>query len=207
MATDTPPTNSSWRTYAPILVLLFLTIAWIVYGQLNSNEPSPATPPAQPPSHIPEPSEALMPSAAPVEEPQSVPEPLPASTVGAFERNAYLEKYVREMRSKDYQVEIETPRPDAQMRLENGAYLFALKGKISGMKKLPPVQVLIFTNQPEAFEAYQPVFRQELFISNTTGEDIFSFRANLAMPAGRYYYLIETTTDGALLAADGFEVR
>ncbi len=221
--TGTPPRR--W----PYLILIGLLLSAIVALLLwpTAEQPTTTTPQEQLPTEATEqtpPVEENTPATSfptdeqPSEEapvsPPSAPAPAPPTNQAAspppiaanFEPNPAFESLLgTQLRSGDYEFSLSAPQSTSTPQT------LAFDGQLTTdetQADLPPFRLLIFSNDPRAFEQYQAIFAAPL---SFTAEDasVFSFQAqpDETLTPGLYYYLIEDEDSGMMYLAGKVEVR
>ncbi|MEO1257587.1 MAG: hypothetical protein AAFZ15_02285 [Bacteroidota bacterium] len=162
----------------------------------KNNSPTEAPPSQNPNENKKAPAEKKEPS-----------RPIATADPADFKPNDYLENFInRRSNPTADQIKIELPNKNAELKSENGKINFVLKGALS-TEKNRTLQLHIFSNRQEAFDNFQPSFSSDLpTLKNAANELVFDFQKNIALQPGLYYFTIETTADGEMLALEKFYV-
>lgn len=128
--------------------------------------------------------------------------------------NPLLEVYVdQELREGLYKIEITYPNKEARLPEQaDGTHLFRLAGRLSLNKEveepakltspdneeeeealLPAFRVHLFSNQPEDYENFQPLFTEDISFQVEGNYYVFQLSHPEELDPGLYYYLVEAT--------------
>lgn len=210
-----------------ILLLVFLVLLgkWYFYDRQEAPvEISPAET-TLPPSRVepaeeeaPHPIEPELPAqekTVPVAPRPEVDEPAesqPSSRPIAahFAPNPLLEDQIgNTSRSIDFEIALTQPNPNYSFKRVQGKINFQLEGQVKTSEEAieTPLQLLLFTNKVEAYEAYQPIKAIPLTLG--TAEEVFSFsyQESMSLSSGLYYMLIEDMDTGELYKIQKFRVE
>lgn len=126
--------------------------------------------------------------------------------------NPLLEVYIdQELRESPYTFEITYPNREARLvEQADGTHLFRLAGRLqvemeadavsatpadeaADEPTLPAFRVHLFSNDPEAYENFQPIFTEDLSFQVEGNVYVFQLSHPEELDPGLYYYLIEAT--------------
>ena len=128
--------------------------------------------------------------------------------------NPLLEVYVdQELREGVYKIEITYPNKEARLPEQaDGTHLFRLAGRLTLNKEveepakltspdneeeeatlLPAFRVHLFSNQPEDYENFQPLFTEDISFQVEGNYYVFQLSHPEELDPGLYYYLVEAT--------------
>lgn len=134
--------------------------------------------------------------------------------------NPLLEGYVgQELRESAYRFEITYPNKEARLtEQEDGTHLFRLAGRLfveeekneeATGETAPaeeeaepisyPFRVHLFSNKPEDYESFRPLFTEDLSFQVEGDHYVFQLSHPEEMDPGLYYYLIEASETGEVL--------
>lgn len=138
----------------------------------------------------------------------------------AIAPNPLLEGYVgQELRESRYKIEITYPNEEARLiEQPDGTHLFRLAGRLSisdeaeettttpssppadpeaeEEPQIPPFRVHLFSNKPEDYESFRPIFTEDLSFQVEGGGYVFQLSHPEELDPGLYYYLIEAMESG-----------
>ena len=130
----------------------------------------------------------------------------PQPIAAAFKPLAKLETYIgSQTRSGDFRFRVSEPQSGAVLPIRAGQTTFRFYGKVEG--KTPAgatFNLKIFNNNPQRFEAMQPVDDRALELK-PNGE--FLLQKNLKLAPGLYYLLVEDQQSGEWAFVDRFLVK
>jgi hypothetical protein len=110
---------------------------------------------------------------------------------GNFEPNAFLESRLGSLRSDE--LNIESPLPNTEFSLQNGAIQFQLTGTFKTEDDIEDkeVNVYIFSNKMEDYEAFNTLLSQELNFEENGDGFQFELSESVSLTQGLYYFQIE----------------
>lgn len=135
----------------------------------------------------------------------------------AIAPNPLLEGYVgQELRESPYSFAITYPNKEARLTEQpDGTHLFRLAGRLSinevseegattpapaasedEAPDIPPFRVHLFSNKPEDYESFQPIFTEDIIFQVEGNAYVFQLSHPEELDPGLYYYLIEATESG-----------
>lgn len=135
----------------------------------------------------------------------------------AIAPNPLLEGYVdQELRESPYTFEITYPNKEARLTEQaDGTHLFRLAGRLSVNEvteegsttaasvttedeapDIPAFRVHLFSNRPEDYESFQPIFTEDINFQVEGDGYVFQLSHPEELDPGLYYYLIEATESG-----------
>lgn len=115
-----------------------------------------------------------------------------------------------QVRSDDFQWMDTRPQEDVSLPSPNESFNFRFTGSIISEEDLSEkdFQLLLFSNSPEAYEAFDPLFTFPLAFSATDGNTYqINFQRSLTLPSGLYYYFIEELVTERVIWINKFFVR
>lgn len=114
--------------------------------------------------------------------------------------NPLLEVYIdQELREGPYRFEVTYPNKESQLSEQaDGTHLFRLSGNVYTEEEEIglPFRVHLFSNKPADYEAFQPIFTEDLSFQVEGDHYIFQLSHPEALDPGLYYYLIEESESG-----------
>ena len=206
----TIPRRSRWWLLL-LLAPFALFIWWLNTDLFNTTAPTIPTPVEQPTVQPAPPTVAPTPPAAPEDFLPSIPEtptpspatpsrPIAALPTADYSINPTLEGLIREQ-LRGSETTLRSPRNEATLDAE------APRLTVSGTATTtPPYTLLVYTNQPTAFDNDYPTLRHQLNAKRDGLTYTFLFDARLDLTPGRYYLLLQNTT-GDLMDIRTFSVR
>lgn len=135
----------------------------------------------------------------------------------AIAPNPLLEGYVeQELRESPYTFDITYPNKEARLTEQpDGTHLFRLAGRLSinvvseegtttsaptasedEAPDIPAFRVHLFSNKPEDYESFQPIFTEDIIFQVEGNVYVFQLSHPEELDPGLYYYLIEATESG-----------
>lgn len=115
--------------------------------------------------------------------------------------NPLLEAYIdKELRESPYHFEITYPNKEAKLvEQSDGTHLFRVAGRLYAAEEdedeelSKTFRVHFFSNKPEDYEAFQPIFTDDLSFQVEGDHYVFQLSHPAQLDPGLYYYLIEET--------------
>ncbi len=112
-------------------------------------------------------------------------------------------------RSIGFEIALTQPNSNYSFKRIQGEINFQLKGQIKTSEEAieTPLQLLLFNNKVEAYEAYQPIKAIPLTLGTAEEAFSFSYQESLSLSSGLYYILIEDMDTGELYKIQKFRVE
>ena len=180
--------------YFLLSLLAVLIIVWIFL-------PNPG---AAPPASDPAERTRSFPSAEQMEPSGTADNETPALPPEDIAPNPLLEGYIdQELRKGDYRFEVTYPNKEAQLvEQADGTHLFRLTGRLYTDKEeiSSSFRIHLFSNKPEAYEAFLPIFSEDLSFQVEGDHFVFQLSHPEFLDPGLYYYLIEEAESGEVFA-------
>jgi hypothetical protein len=134
-----------------------------------------------------------------------IPDTRPSKPVAAvFQPNPALEHYRAGngniLRGQNAALTLDQPRPNAYFPTADRQTLLPIAGSAANGKL--PLRVHLFSNNPADYTRFAPKWSTDLALSPTpdnNGRFTFRTEANVTVPAGLYYLLLENSESGAVL--------
>ncbi len=216
----------SWIIRIGIALLLIGFAIWYWKPEPKAMSPTPppveiTTPPTEP---MPQQEESITPtenqeqqsepssppSLPKPQEPKSKPSNTSRPIAVNFTPNPLLEAERGNFsRSAGFQLSLTSPELDQTFQLTDGQIAFEAKGLVKTGESTfdEPLQLLLFTNKPEDYQAYEAIKTQPLVLETTDAGFSFAHSEPLTLSAGLYYLLIENSNTGELHLIERFRVE
>jgi len=185
-----------------LVILVILVIFWFFLP--NPTEPLPASDPAERTRAFP--SSTLSTTGDATSDKETL--AIPPEDIAP---NPSLEAYIdNELREGAYQFEVTYPNEEAELNKQSdGTHLFRLAGRVvvdekqlgeeyTGEEEQEEqaeidlaFRVQFFSNDPEAYESFQPIFTEDLTFQVEGDHYVFQLSHPEELNPGLYYYLIE----------------
>ncbi len=207
-----------------LLVFMVLLSKWYFYDRQEASveispaetilPPSTVEPAKEEAPHPIEPESPVQEKTVPVaprpevEEPAEQPSSRPIAA--HFAPNPLLEDQMgNTTRSIGFEIALTQPNPNYSFKRIQGEINFQLKGQIKTSEEAieTPLQLLLFNNKVEAYEAYQPIKAIPLTLGTAEEAFSFSYQESLNLSSGLYYMLIEDMDTGELYKIQKFRVE
>lgn len=189
-----PPTTPPVETITPQTEPLPQPEESTAPTEIQEQQPEPASPPPAPKQEEPksESTHTSRPIAA-----NFTPNPLLEAERGNFSR------------SVGFQLSLTSPEPDQSFKLADGQIALEVKGQVkTGDSTIDePLQLLLFTNKQEDYQAYKAIKTLPLKLETTDAGFSFSHRETLTLSVGLYYLLVENSNTGELHLIERFRVE
>ncbi len=224
--TDKKPYSVGTRAIQVLFVVLIVLLGkWYFYDRQESPVEIPPTETILPPSTVePAKEEATLPieNEKPAQEKTAPTTPRPEVEAPAdrqptsrpiaahFAPNPLLEDQMGNVsRSIGFEIAITQPGPNHSFKLTQAKVNFQLEGQIKTSEEAieTPLQLLLFNNKVEAYEAYQSIKAIPLTLGTAEEAFSFSYQESLSLSSGLYYMLIEDMDTGELYKVQKFRVE
>lgn len=176
-------------------ILLLLVLVWLFLP--NPSAPPPPSDPAERSREFPTNTTSENSSARPSGTAGRSTAALPPEAIAP---NPLLEVYIdQELREGPYRFEITYPNKEAALSEQaDGTHLFRISGNVYTEEEevALPFRVHLFSNKPADYEAFQPIFTEDLVFQVEGDHHIFQLSHPEALDPGLYYYLIEESESG-----------
>lgn len=201
--------GKNWKLPALIIsILLCVILAYWWSTHETAAPPPPVQPPATYPKNVnPAATEPVQPAEKENRQKPGIPRPAPLAA--AFKPNPTLDKMIgNAYRSPDRKLKVAIPAAGAVLKSVNKKTTFTLSGIIETSEKSinEPFRALIFSNIPEAYEKFQFAWAAPLQMEKTNDGFRFGITADLELPPGLYYLIIESKTSGMVYFTERFTI-
>ncbi len=132
-------------------------------------------------------------------------QPIAALSPEDFKLNPILESLIKEnVRNGEIKTTLLEPALDLELKYE-AQTLLKIKGTTNA---IPPLRLIIYTNDPEDFDSNKPYLNTEISTTEKGEEEYeFQFNAKMNFKQGLYYFMIESVETEDLLIVSKFQIK